>query len=217
MNVFQAAWQAFHGETQPVGHLLRDAPGWNLARFHLLPDGRANAHSHDELRSLLMRYNRMAVETLGDGEPCFMIMLQTVNQNAVQTARLERLKRRHHLEFATSFYSEADNFTYAAYAGDSAWFFTRFDRELLHIYQQQLWDVMWMNKRTGAVFRPYDAGVDVSGETPQALMDIVSRYYGWLPADGNGFLHFDPAQMKDAKFSVSKPCAEAIQRAIKAA
>ena len=217
MNVFQAAWQAHHGETQPVGHLLHGAAGWNLVRFHLLPDNRANAFDHAELRALLTRYNRMALETLGDGEPCFMIMLQTVNQNAAQTARLERLKRRHRLEFATSFYNAADNFTYAAYAGDSAWFPMRFNRELLQIYRRTLWDVIWMNKRTGAVFRPYDAGADVSQPTPQALMGVVSRYYGWLPTDGTGFLNFNPAQLKTSKFSVSKPCAEAIQRAVTAA
>ena len=214
MNDFQSLWQLHHGNAQPVGHLLCETEGWNLTRFHLLPEHRANAHNHDELRDLLMRYNLIAIETLGEGEPCVMIMLQTVNQNATQTARLERLKRRHRLEFVSSFYNERDNFTYAAYAGDSAWFYQRFNRELLDIYQHRLWDVIWMNTQSGAVFRPYDAGADVSQPTPQALMDMVSRHYGWMPTDGTGFLRFNPAQMQTAKFTVTKSCAEAIKKAV---
>ena len=214
MNDFQSTWQGFHGDTQPVGHLLCEARGWNLVRFHLLPEHRANAHSHDELRDLLMRYHQIAVETIGDGEACFMIMLQTVNQNAAQTARLERLKRRHKLAFVASFYNERDNFTYAAFAGDSAWFYQRFNRELLDIYQHRLWDVIWMNKRTGAVFRPYDAGADVSQPTPQGLIDMVSRHYNWMPTDGTGFLRFNPAQMAETRFNVTPSCAQAIRKAL---
>lgn len=212
---FQTAWHAFHGESLPVGHLIGDYAGWNTARFHLLPDHRANAHSHDELRDLLARYNLMACETLGEGEPCYMVMLQTINQNASQTARLNRLKRRYNMEFSMSFHCPEDNYTYAAYAAPSAWFNQRFNRELLNIYQQRLWDVIWMNQRTGAVYRPYDAGADVSQPTPQGLMDLVSKHYNWLPTNGSGFLRFNPAQMKDAKFTVTKSCAAAIQKAVK--
>lgn len=211
---FQQAWETFHGNDQPVGHLLENCAGWNLARFHLLPDSRANAHSHDELRALLMRYNRMAVAVLGDGEPCFMVMLQTVNQNATQTARLNRLKKRHGLRFSMSFHNASDKFAYAAYACRTAWFPRRFNRELLDIYQHRLWDVIWMNAGNGAVFRPYDAGADVSQPTPQALIDVVSRHYGWLPGDGTGFLHLNPAQMTGTQFSVPKACAEAIKKAV---
>ncbi len=211
---FQAAWQHFHGDHQPVGHLLETYAGWNLTRFHLLPDGRANAHDNDELRYLLARYNKIAIETLGEGEPCFMMILQTVNQNASQTARLNRLKKRHQLDFAMSFHNASDKFAYAAYAGLSAWFNQRFNRELLHIYQHRLWDVLWMNARTGATFRPYDAGADVSQPTPQALMELISRHYNWLPGDGSGFLRLDPAQMSSTRFEVTTSCAEAIRKAV---
>ncbi len=214
MNSFAAAWQAFHGDDQPVGHLMYKYPGWNMTRFHFLPGNRFKAGDNEEKRHLLVRYERMAMDILGEGQPCYMMLLQTVNEHARQTQRLERLRRRHNMTQAMSFFNDDDRLSYVVYACESAWFPQRFTRELIDIYQQRVWDVMWMNKSNGATYRPYDAGAYVSQPTPQDLIDLVSRYYGWLPANGGGFLNFNPAQMRGTRFSVTPACAEAIRKAI---
>jgi hypothetical protein len=73
-----------------------------------------------------------------------------------------------------------------------------------------------MNKEHGSVFRPYDAGADISQPTPEALIARISSFYGWMPQDGKGFITFNQAQMATSKFQVTKSCAEAINRVIAA-
>jgi len=216
MDEFQADWLRFHPDTQPVGHLLRAAEGWNLTRFHFLPDDRRLAADHDELHSLLERYNRVATATLGEDAPCWLIALQSPNQDHRHGRRLERVKSRYDLKPGWSFFNAIDNLSYQVCAGEVTWRTDGFNRLLLHVYQTELWDLMWMNRETGAVFRPYDAGADISQPTPNDLIARISSFYGWMPSGGHGFIHFNAAQMATAKFQVTKPCAEVIQRIIAA-
>jgi hypothetical protein len=216
MDRFKADWKSFHPNTPPVGHLLRDAEGWNVTRFHLLPDGRKTAHNRDELHSLLKRFNTVATATLGEDAPCYLIALQSPNQDARHRQRFERLKSRYNLTPGWEFHQASDNLTYTVCSGDVTWQTNGFNRILLHIYQTELWDVIWMNKATGAVFRPYDAGADISQPTPNDLIARISAFYGWMPQNGLGFIRFNQAQMATAKFQVTKPCAEAIQKVIAA-
>lgn len=216
MDSFETDWQRFHSNTQPVGHLLRNAEGWNLTRFHFLPNDRRLAADHDELRSLLERYNRVATATLGEDALCWLIILQSPNQDRRLGQRLERIKSRYGLQPGWSFFNATDNLTYRVCAGEVIWRTNGFNRLLLNVYQTELWDAMWMNRETGAVFRPYDAGADISQPTPNDLIARISSFYGWMPTNGHGFIHFNAAQMATVKFQVTKPCAEAIQKVIAA-
>ncbi|ESQ74534.1 hypothetical protein [Asticcacaulis sp. AC402] len=215
MDAFQQDWIKFHSGSWPIGHILRDTPGWNLTRFHLLPGKRAVASDHSELRGLIERYNTMATAVLGDGQPCWLVLLASPNENAAHRKRRMRVERQWKLSPGWSFYSGTDTLTYTVMSGEVIWQHNRFNRLFLHVYQRRLWDVLFMNQATGAVFTPYEAGCEVSQPTPQQLMDVISGYYGWLPKNGDGFLSFNPAQMQGTTFKVSKPCSEAISSAVK--
>ncbi|MDI7773843.1 hypothetical protein [Asticcacaulis sp. EMRT-3] len=212
MDAFQIAWHRFHPGLFPLGHLLRDATHWNATRFHLLPDDRAAAHSRDELRLLIERYNTMGTASLGEDEPCWLVVAQSPNQNKAHWTRMNRIKQRYAMQAGWEFYSTTDHLNYTVWSGDVRWRANSFNRLLLHIYHQDIWDVIWVRKSDGAVFHAYECGVDVSQPTPQALIDLVSRYYGWLAQSDRGYLKFNPKQMAGVKFQVSKPCAEAINR-----
>ncbi len=213
---FQGDWLRFHPGSHPVGHLLRAAEGWNLTRFHFLPNDRRLAADHEELRAVLDRFNRVATAALGEDAPCWLIALQSPNQDRRHGRRLERLKSRYSLAPGWEFYSTTDTLTYQVCAGEVTWKTNGFNRLLMHVYQTDFWDLMWMNKETGAIFRPYDAGAEISQPTPNDLIARISSFYGWMPTDGKGFIHFNAAQMATAKFQVTKPCAEAIQKVIAA-
>lgn len=194
--------------------MLKDSQGWNLTRFHLLPQGRAAARDHLELRSLLDRYNALGDVALGQEQACWLIILKSPNEDARHSARRRRVQARYNMRPGWSFYSDSDRLSYEVQAAQVTWRAGHFNRLLLHIYQRRLWDIMWMNAATGAIFAPYEAGVEVSKPTPQGLMGVISAHYGWLPQDGQGFVNFNPAQMQGTSFRVTKPCSEAISRAI---
>ncbi|MBW8880559.1 MAG: hypothetical protein JF615_03775 [Asticcacaulis sp.] len=214
MDAFQTAWLNFHPNTWPLAHVLKDSPGWNLTRFHLLPDSRAVARDHTELRALLGRFNEMGNAVLGEHQICWLVTLRSPNEDRRNAARRRRLAAQYDMKPGWQFYSDSDNLSYTAHAAEVTWASGRFNRLFLHIYQRRLWDVIFMNRATGAVFAPYESGCDVSQPTPQGLIDVISAYYGWLPQSGHGFLHMNPAQMQGTTFKVSKPCSEAISRAI---
>ena len=216
MDEFQQAWHRFHANSFPIGHLLKDSEGWNLTRFHLLPGGHTTARTSEQLRDLLMRFNTVATATLGEDAPCFIMALQSANENKPHRARMERLKRRFKLREGWQFFSTSDALAYTVWSGDISWRSGAFNRLLLHIYRQDLWDIIVMNKATGAVFYAYDSGADVSQATPQDLIALISKFYGWMPTNGNGFVQFNPAQMAGVKFQVTPSCAAAIKAAVSA-
>ncbi len=227
MDPFHALWSRFHSGSVPVSHLLTEYTGWNLTRFHLLPDGRNAVYNHNELRGLLDRFNTLGAEILGENAPCWIVVPQiggldgysadsaaVITEKHILRARLRRLKTVYGMEMRWEFHSTSDQANYSVFAAETIWRKDAFNRLFLHLYKERLADILWMNPETGAVFAPYDAGVDLSAPTPEALIDIVSRYYGWLPDNGTGFLQFNPKQMKSASFTVGKSCAAAIQKAI---
>lgn len=212
MDLFEAAWRRFHPGRFPLGHLLRHTDGWNATRFHLLPENRATVTSRAELRALIERYNKMGTAVLGDDSPCWLIVVQSPNQDLKSRARMNRIKARHGMQAGWQFYSATDNLSYTIWSAEVPWKPDTFNRLFLQTYHQDIWDVLWMRQSDGAVFYPYNAGVDVSQPNPQALIDLIARYYGWLPVPGaGGYLKFDPRQMQGVKFQVPKACADAIK------
>jgi hypothetical protein len=214
VDPFHSDWLDQHPNSWPIAHILRDTPGWNMTRFHLLPDGRTTCRDRTEMRFLIQRFNKVAETALGGGQACWMVVLTTPNENTLHRKRIARLARRWKLSPRWSFYSDTDRLSYTVLANVVIWRPNRFDRIFLDIYHGRLWGVLWMNQENGAVVAPYEAGIEASQPTPQKLMDLVSRYYGWLPEPGRGLLKFNPAQMEGTSFQVSKACSEAITRSM---
>ncbi len=217
IDPFQAEWLRFHPNTHPIGHLLDQSAGWNMTRFHLLPGNAGRVATRAQLADLMRRFATLAAQVLAEGEQAWLITLSTPNADHKARARHGRLYRRFGLYPGWQFFSASDKLSYTVWAGVIDWHPRELVRLFLQIYHGDIWDVVFMNRHTGAVFRPYDCGAFVSRPTPQELMATIQACYGWLPQDGKGFLNFNPAQMKGVKFQVSKPCAEAINRAVKKA
>ncbi len=217
----QPIWQQFHPDAVPVGHTLANNGTWNLTRFHLLPGGRDAALSRPEYRSLIERFNKVTTEVLGDGEPFWLIVpdrqAPTWAREAPDPkarARWRRFRARYRLFWQWDFFSPSDNIVYKIEAAQHTWRPLHFDRLFLDIYNEKLADIILMNARTGAVVAPYVAGLFVSQPTPAELIQLISRYYGWLPIPGQGLLRFDPAQMQDTRFELPKSAAAALQKSL---
>lgn len=221
MNALQAYWQKLHPGSVPVGGMLKDGGPFNLTRFHLLPHGREAAFNRYEYRLLLERYNVIMTEVLGENEPVWLIVpVRNIAgrvhrvEDPVEAARIRRLKRRYDLRTQWDFYSADQAVVYKIEAVQTIWQHDGFNRLLLQVYNDLISDVVFMNIRTGAVAAPYVAGVVVSQPSPKALMDLIAKYYGWLPPDGAGLLRFDPAQMKGGNFPLPKAAAAALQNSL---
>jgi len=214
MDDFQATWHRFHRNSHPVSHMLKKAEGWNLTRFHLLPAANTVAQTTAQLRALLERFNHVATATLGEDAPCYLMVLRSPNENKTARARLQRFVHRFGMQPGWQFFSTSDALAYTVWWTPVTWRAGAFNRLLLHVYRQDVFGVLLINRETGAVFAPYDSGADVSAPTPQDLIGLISQFYGWMP-EKTGYIRFDPAQMKGVKFQVTPSCAEAINRVIK--
>jgi hypothetical protein len=222
MDSFQTLWTRFHPDAVPVGHTLEKNGTWNLTRFHLLPNGRDGTVSRQEYRQLIHRFNQLANDVLDEGAPVWLILPErsapdwapAEATDRKQEDRLHRLKRRFGLTKAWEYYSADDKCVYSISAGEFTWPEGGSARLFLDVHNERLKDIVLMNADTGAVIAPYTAGVYVSQPTPEALMALISNYYGWLPQDGTGLLRFNPAQTTKSSFQMSKSAAAAIQRAL---
>lgn len=222
MDSFQTLWQRFHPDAVPVGHTLEKNGTWNLTRFNLLPHGRDGTVSRGEYNHLIARFNQLARDVLDEGTPVWMILPERSAPDWAPPepvdpklkSRLYRLKNRFGLKPSWDYYSADDKCVYTISAAEIIWPEGGCARLFIDIHHERLTDIVLMNADTGAVIAPGVASVLVSQPTPEALMALLSNYYGWLPQDGTGLLRFNPAQMKKTSFQMSKSCAAAIQRAL---
>lgn len=218
---FKAAWTKFHPKSWPLARSLPDYDGENLVRFHLLPEGRPHVLNRDELKALIGRFNTLGEAVFGEGHGVWLVYAQwskpDIQPDFKTRNRTLRFRVRWQLKSDWDFFSPADKQTYTVYAGRVTWRKNAFDRLFLDLYNLRMADVLLM-RDDGAIFRPWAIGADVTMPTPQMMMALVEDFYGWLPVHGRGILKFNKAQMSGnaGKFSVSKACAEAINKALKA-
>jgi hypothetical protein len=75
---------------------------------------------------------------------------------------------------------------YDVYVAKTAWWPGAFDRLLWAVANDSLASVLWMSAATGAVFAPYDGGVDLFLPQASRVVELKVKYAGWLPANAEG-------------------------------
>jgi hypothetical protein len=171
---FEADWRRLRGDLVPLAYLLRckDIP-W--VRFHALPLSKRYAETKEEYETVLTRANQLALETLGDAAECWLIQCAypgfsgLLNQVGGETAVP-----------AFGFRPEDDAENWSVYGNLTTWRPTHFDELLRAIADDELHYVSWMNRKSGAIFAPYDGGFDLFPPTEAAVEKLSQSYKDWL-------------------------------------
>lgn len=192
MHDFEQAWKLRYPNSFPVGHMMRDADEPNWLRFHSLPYSKQYAESAKEKKILLARQNKLADEVLVPGNPIWLVQACWEARKGVREASIAdeefRACRKYGLAWSFRFLvDEGDDEEHAwnVHAGRTVWRTGEFDELLWAIADDQT-RAIWMSVPTGAVFAPYDGGVDLFLPSQQMVQELRLRHPMWLPDNPEG-------------------------------
>lgn len=192
MSNFQDLWSRWRPGQWPVGYRLRQDGAANWIRFHSMPGSKRYAESDEERRVILQRQNALAAEALGAG-PCWLVQAHwEMPEGVVDLAEANEpfaATRDWGLKPAfemTEPDGEGGADLWRVHAGRTQWVEARFDDLLTAIAEERAGPTLWMAEETGAVFAPYDGGVDLFLAEAAQVEALRARHAGWLSAHTEG-------------------------------
>ena len=157
----------------------------NRLRFHSLPASKRYADTDEERSVLLGRQNVLASEVLGD-RPCWLVqahwVLRAGERDLTDQHDPFRATREWKLDFAFEFleYDGEEWRPWRVYAAQVRWSPGEFDDLLLSIADEKAGPTLWMGA-DGAIFAPYDGGVDLFLRDAGAVQRLATQHSEWLP------------------------------------
>jgi hypothetical protein len=201
MTPFEALWKRFYPQVPPVSTMMRkaDVPSW--VRFHSLPESQRYPDNQLQMQVVLARQNTLAAEVLGIGAPCWLSQSWWVPPPDMAEPDEEEywVRREYNLslafrfvqkfEFDPAFPREVDgpDNEFDAYAVRTAWTKGAFDKLLSSIASEMFSPpTVWISETTGAVFAPYDGGVDLFLPNAAMVDHLRRKHSDWLPGNPEG-------------------------------
>jgi hypothetical protein len=157
----------------------------NRLRFHSLPASKRYADTDEERSLLLGRQKVLALEVLGD-QPCWLVqahwVLRAGEREVADPHDPFRATREWNLAFAFEILEDdgEEGRPWRVYAAEVRWAPGRFDELLLSIADEKAGPTLWMGA-DGAIFAPYDGGVDLFLPDAGALQRLAAQHPDWLP------------------------------------
>ena len=193
MHEFAEFWQGTYPSAFPVGWMMRAVQTRWWTRFHSLPLSKRYPETDDERAILLDRQNQLASDVLGEGSSSWLVQTRwTTPEGYTDVADMNDLfqeSREYPLSPAFSFVRDEGDDEVSSWdvmASPVIWQQRAFDRTLLRVADEKAGPTLWVSIADGAVFAPYDGGVDVFLPSNAHLQALRSKHASWLPANQTG-------------------------------
>jgi hypothetical protein len=180
---FSTAWRRLYGDTAVLGFALRtlEIP-W--VRFHSLPESKRYADSEAEFEVLLGRSNALGDQVFCGGSACWLVVNKYGPQDTHLQAYAELIREyallpAFQVRWKFPGDDDEDAFDYHFHAGLLEWSAGAFDPLLKKIANDEV-DAVWMSAETGAVFAPYDGGIDLFPPTYDEAARLKAQFSEWL-------------------------------------
>ncbi|MDE1995999.1 MAG: hypothetical protein KGI75_26110 [Rhizobiaceae bacterium] len=170
---FEREWSSFHANRKPLGWMLRSDMSLGWVRFHSLPNSKRYAENETEEGIILSRAYSLANATLGMNASCWQIECRKEELNppywdlAVSGTA------------ATTFVDD-DETQWCAHVLETIWRQGTLDSILLAIADDGTGPTMWMDRKTGRIFAPYDGGFDLLVSSPEEVNQLRMSFGDWL-------------------------------------
>lgn len=192
MSDFPELWREFYPDAEPTGWRMRAAGVRHWVRFHSLPDSKRYAESEAEYSIVLERQNTLANAVLGERQPCWLVQTCWVTpEDRFEISDESEMFRETHafgLEHAFSFREDEgeDESTWDVMASRVLWTLGGFDEVLLRIADDRAAPTLWVSEHSGAVFAPYDGGVDLFLPSESKMQELRLAHADWLSSHPEG-------------------------------
>jgi hypothetical protein len=181
-----ADWQLRFPNCEPVAHQLRVVFAARWVRFHSLPESKRYPEDESEYATVLGRHNGVLSELVGPERRVILlttgysdgpdVVPPSPNQRALDPgARLWRSVPM----------PDFDGYWHI-FASEWEWHPGLFDRIVRLVADDAVREVMVVDPDCLWVLHPYDGGMDVILETPEARDQLRSRHRDWLSAHPDG-------------------------------
>lgn len=178
---FEKDWHHFHNGSHPAGHAVKFTEYEKWIRFHSLPSSKRYAENDMETECLLSRQNTLAREVLGEKSTCWMATsVIAESEKELSKHVIETLCLNYKLSKSFSYFPDPDEEDlFDVYAAKVVWETGKFDDVLKAIADDQV-RVLWMSATSGAIFAPYDGGVDLILPEIAELKRMALAHSDWL-------------------------------------
>ena len=173
-EVFREEWSKLYNGEPPLAWVLRTGRTVPWVRYHALPDSKRYAENDAEHATILARGNAIGDRLLGQGNLCWLIEARADEKSGDAALAGE--------------YKEGDDAydpTWRFYARSVEWHRGAFDTELKAIAEDRL-TAMWMRRRDGVVFAPYDGGFDIFPVSAEQVDVLKAERPDWLSSHPEG-------------------------------
>jgi len=193
MPSFEDDWRCFYPGADPIGWMMRRAGAKHWVRFHSLPASKRYAETDEERGILLARQNALADVVLGPQAPCWLAQIywETPEGYVDLGDDLHPQLKWPNDSFQQAFRFLADEgddeeHAWNAYASNVRWVAGAFDDLLRAIADEDAAPTLWMSTASGAVFAPYDGGVDLFLPSAGEVAVLKAAHGEWLSDHPSG-------------------------------
>jgi len=192
MDQFISTWQRFHQNTAPIDYILKFDKTDLWLRFHSLPESKRYANTDEEMSIILHRQNTVAGEVLGDGTLCWMIGHLYAGDGTESGDDAWRQETKQYFQRCNMTKVQRvpnpddPELAYDIFAIRVVWQQGTFDALLRAIANDEL-RIMWMSEQTGAIFAPYDGGMDIILPNTEEIQALARSHSDWLSSYPGGY------------------------------
>ncbi|MEO5800685.1 MAG: hypothetical protein ABIZ70_01295 [Gemmatimonadales bacterium] len=161
LTEFDAWWARWYPAAEPIAWSLREAYPDRWLRLHSLPESKRYPETSAEVSEVLFRYDALATRVLGRGAPCLMLGYDWgVNDLKAAGNEIAQLGEARDTRLTVLPADEYRESPLAVFGTEVVWHPGEFDTLLLAIADDRATS-LWVAIESGAVFAPYDGGVDL--------------------------------------------------------
>lgn len=173
-------WQASFSDCEPIAHVLRTHFPDRWVRFHSLPQSKRYATTASEYDVILSRHNSVLNELASPGSSLVLLTTKFSEQALPGSppAGLSGAVFWRTLAVEGAFWH--------VFGFETTWQTGIFDAIIRRAADDEISNVMICESACRWIFHPYDGGVDVVLESPQARDALRQQFSGWRSAHPAG-------------------------------
>ncbi|NKM72955.1 DUF3885 domain-containing protein [Rhizobium laguerreae] len=181
IEAFAREWAAFYADRKPMGWMLRQDKSLPWIRFHSLPGSKRYPEDHNEEAIVLQRARVLGKAILGGNADCWQVQCRPKEPNppywSVPVTGVES---------STFADDEEDGGLWTAYVSSITWRRNELDATLLAIADDRSGPTLWVSRKAGKIFAPYDGGFDLFPASMHEVARLKADHEDWLSSHPDG-------------------------------
>lgn len=177
---FKRKWECHFDITPPLMHILRHKYVDRWVRFHSFSDDHAFIKSSNEMHVAIHKYRKISENVIADGESVWIALSYANGEEFGRRGPPRVTRGALPLVAKASTLEGEDEYTWSFYGKKLRWSFEGHLQLWREIAAGRTGAALAMCSSTGAIFSPYEGGVDVIAATIDQAATLRSSFQRWI-------------------------------------